>query len=60
MELDCKKDDIDHKDATGGFLSFDANARVDKLVVTFHDQDRNEIHSTDIRPRVVGENVSVK
>jgi len=60
MELDCKKDDIDHKDATGGFLSFDANARVDKLNVTFHDQDGNEIHSTDIRPRVVGKNVSVK
>ena len=58
MELDCKKDDIDHKDATGAFLSFDA--RVDKLVGKFHDQDGNEIHGTAIRPRLMGENVSVK
>mmetsp|Transcript_3325 Transcript_3325/g.7368 ORF Transcript_3325/g.7368 Transcript_3325/m.7368 type:complete len:361 (+) Transcript_3325:95-1177(+) len=49
MEIGCRKDDIDHKGATGGFLSFQAS--VDKMVVRFHDQISHEIYQVVIRPR---------
>jgi len=46
------------EDYIGGFLSF--HARVDKMVVTFHDQTGKNIHSVEVVPRSATKHVGLE
>mmetsp|Transcript_5990 Transcript_5990/g.13106 ORF Transcript_5990/g.13106 Transcript_5990/m.13106 type:complete len:359 (-) Transcript_5990:70-1146(-) len=55
---ECWHDTVDDNNYLGGFLSF--HARVDKMVVVFHDETGTELQSVEVAPRNTNKHVGLE